>query len=878
PMPTTPFPTFVAIGALLLCATRLAAQDPTPTPAAVQPGPHGLTLVTDPPADCLDAWHRFTDRHPGAFRAHWNLATGTPSAVYGEGMAIADWRGSSLEEARRHAAAVLEQESELLRLGRSDFRETIGARMGRTWSFTFDQYFAGLPVIGGRADVRVSMAGRIAMLGSVAFEIPNDFSTTPAVGAEAATFTAWQNLGEPPTANPQAAPSPAPRLVIWGDTAARQRTAPRLCWEVAISNIAADGSGKIGRSYVDAQTGGVLRHENDKHQCGAGCAHDSHRRPNGETATAAAVPPASAPIPVNTSFTFRSYTRVGLSATSTPVLMPMVGLEVNVVGVGTFTTNQAGVITVNINAPTQLQISGFNGIHHRTITGSSAPSALHPGIPGMNQSFTLVPSGATSAQLAHSNCAYWIHLVNEWARGIFGNSPQLNGLDDLGVVVNINSSCNAYYSSGNNSVNFYAAGGGCQNSAFSTVIAHEWGHGLDNSYGGISNTATDGLSEGWADTVAMYLVDDPNVGEGFSGSGATRNGNNAVAYGTQTTEHGSGQSWMGFAWRFRDLLDNTLTRAQAKAISNEVFLGSIVADATDQLAATLEVFLADDDDGILNNGTPHYAELQLAAAIHALPVPMITPLVNDYCAGAITIGNGVHGPFNNTGATGISSSWVCLAGVADNDLWFRYVAPTAGQLTVSTCGLTSLNTKIQFRAGSCSGTVLACNDNSCGMQSTCTGNVPAGTIYIQVGALSYGTFRMQVWGPGSASGVPHGTGCGPVPLALAGTAPRLGTNLVLTTTGMNPTAPIGLQQLGNVGYQNGVNLGPIGMAGCYQWSENLVMHTIVGTGTTATYSLPIPNDTALLDYPLTAQSVALAPGYNSFGLVTSNGWWMKLGN
>jgi hypothetical protein len=37
-------------------------------------------LVTEPPADCADAWRRFTDRHPGAWSARWNLATGTPSA------------------------------------------------------------------------------------------------------------------------------------------------------------------------------------------------------------------------------------------------------------------------------------------------------------------------------------------------------------------------------------------------------------------------------------------------------------------------------------------------------------------------------------------------------------------------------------------------------------------------------------------------------------------------------------------------------------------------------------------------------------------------------------------------------------------------------
>lgn len=865
---TNTFAALFAVGALFAAATLAPAQDPT---AAGRPGPYGVTVTNDAPADCVDAWHRFTERHPGAWRANWNLATGTPSAAYGEGIALVDWRESSLEEARRQAHLVLQHESELLRLGRSDFREVIGARMGRTWSFTFDQFYAGLPVVGGRADVRVSMAGRIAMLGSVAFEIPGDFSTLPAVSAEAATFTAWQNLGETPTANPQAGPDEAPRLVIWGDAAARERTTPRLCWEVAIRNVGTDGSGKVGRSYIDAQTGAVLHYQNDKHECGAGCTHDSHRVEHGDEPAAMA-----APAPVTTSFTFLSSTRLGLSATATAVTVPLAGLDVNVVGVGTFTTNFAGVITVNLSVPTSITVNGFNGTHYQTIAGPSAPAYMFPAIPGLSQTCMLLPASATSAQLAHGNCAFWIHRVNEWARGILGNSPQLDALDGIAVHVNINATCNAYYS--NNSVNFYAAGGGCQNTAYSTIIAHEWGHGLDDRYGGSSNNTGDGLGEGWGDTVAMYLVDDPDIGEGFSGSGSLRNGNNQTLYGTQTEVHAAGQSWMGFAWRFRELLAGVMPRTQAISISNDVFLGTIVADADDQIAATLEVFLADDDDGILNNGTPHYAQLSLAALLHALPVPMLTALANDDCAGALTVVNGVNGPYSNLLATAVSSTWACSAGSADNDVWFRYVAPAAGQLTVSTCGLTSLNTKIQFRAGSCGGTVLACADDTCGLQTTCSGPVPAGTIYIQVGAATYGTFRLQLWGPGSAIGVAHGTGCGPGPLALAGTPPRIGSTLVLTTTGMNASTPIGLQQLGNLGYSNGIDLGPIGMPGCHQWSESLVMHAIVGSGTSATYSLAIPNDVNLLDYPLTAQSVAFAPGYNGLGFVTSNGWWMTLGN
>jgi hypothetical protein len=81
--------------------------------------------------------------------------------------------------------------------------------MGRTWTFTFDQFFRGLPVIGGRADVRVHMVGRVPMFGSTAWQIPADFDTGPALTTKRATAIAWQALGQQPT--DVRSPPPSPR-------------------------------------------------------------------------------------------------------------------------------------------------------------------------------------------------------------------------------------------------------------------------------------------------------------------------------------------------------------------------------------------------------------------------------------------------------------------------------------------------------------------------------------------------------------------------------------------------------------------------------------------------------------------------------------------
>ena len=48
--------------------------------------------------------------------------------------------------------------------------------------------------------------------------------------------------------------------------------------------------------------------------------------------------------------------------------------------------------------------------------------------------------------------------------------------------VNLNQTCNAFYSTTNGSINFYRSGGGCRNTGeIAAVFDHEWGHGLDDN-------------------------------------------------------------------------------------------------------------------------------------------------------------------------------------------------------------------------------------------------------------------------------------------------------------------------------------------------------------------------------------------------------------
>jgi hypothetical protein len=737
---------------LFLCAAASFAGALTGQKGVAQPDPTGDAVFTASPA-----WQRFVQQAGGIWHADIHPATGTPRAIWGSGLPLADWRENSLAEARRHAGLLLGDQHELLGLGTSEFREVIGSRMGSTWVLVYDQFFRGLPVIGGRADVRVHMRGRIPMFGSTAWPIAAGFDIGPRLDADTATMAAWQALGASPTDAAQPARVPAPRLVIWGDLAAARPSPVFLAWEVAISNVDRNGVGPIGRWYVDARTGAVLHYENDKHECGlAGCDHPHH---GARVGTAAA----ALPMPVPTTVTVRGWTRTGNDGFSALANVPLPGLVLNVPGIGTRTTDANGQFTIDIASAVTITVGALDGRHHAVMAGSSAPSGSFPVTPGVATTIQLLTSGATFNQAAHTTTTWWVDRTNEWCRTILGNSPELATADNVVPTVNIAQTCNAYYSA--NTINFYQAGGGCNNTAFSSVIVHEWGHGIDDRYGGISQT--DGLSEGWGDILGLYLTDSPILGSGFQTAGVgIRDGNNSVQYGSGGGVHTQGQSWMGFAWKLRDRLATTLgSRNAAITLTETIVVGSIAADATDQPAAVREVFIADDDDGNLVNGTPHSVDLIWACNQHSLPYPGLPGPANDDCATAIPLVNGQNGPFTTVGALTSSPGWPCALG--GRDLWYSYAVTGSGTLTVTTCGLATWDTALQIFSGTCSSLAsVGCIDDSCGLQSSLAVPVTPGTYYIRVGGYNsaVGPFSLNVSGPGGGGGVPatvatYGTGC-----------------------------------------------------------------------------------------------------------------------
>jgi hypothetical protein len=145
---------------------------------------------------------------------------------------------------------------------------------------------------------------------------------------------------------------------------------------------------------------------------------------------------------------------------------------------------------------------------------------------------------------------------------------------------------------------------------------------------------------------------------------------------------------------------------------------------------------------------------------------------SDSCATAQPIsGTGVFNFDCTSATTGVEgqNEYICYefgSSAVDNDVWFQWTPNFAGTVVVATCNLTTVDTKIAAYPMSAAGcptqnSALACNDDTCGLQSEISFAVVVGSAYI----LQIGTFPgAHAQSPGhfeiSSNAPPHGVNYG----------------------------------------------------------------------------------------------------------------------
>ncbi len=141
------------------------------------------------------------------------------------------------------------------------------------------------------------------------------------------------------------------------------------------------------------------------------------------------------------------------------------------------------------------------------------------------------------------------------------------------------------------------------------------------------------------------------------------------------------------------------------------------------------------------------AVLAVVAALPAsvLAAPALAQGAND-CASAQRVKGYGTFAFDTNGATtdGSADALCNFFSVSQiyNDVWFSFTAPETFVVEVALCGGTSLDSKLAVYEGStCSAPVIACNDDSCSLQSKVSFGAQAGQTYlVRIGAYSAADF------------------------------------------------------------------------------------------------------------------------------------------
>jgi trimeric autotransporter adhesin len=563
------------------------------------------------------------------------------------------------------------------------------------WQVSIPQVVAGIPVRDARLAASISHGNMVVMGAETWANVKID--TAPLIKAEKAVELGYAYINGPAAHDvmvraPQLEIVPyAPQEFQAGEAFAGvigKGYGHRLVWTYVIER-----GPELARweTMVDARTGEVLAFQDTNHY--------ADRQVSGGV------------YPVTSTGVCTIAARCGVMQTGWP--MPFANTQTT----GSF-ADSAGIFDwVSGNTTTTLsgdfvRISDACG----AISLTSTTGNLALGGTNNQHDCTTAGVGGAGNTAASRTAFYEVNKLQEMARGWL---PTNNWLLNTQLVanVNINSTCNAFWNG--SSINFYRSGGGCRNTGeLAGVFDHEWGHGMDDfdANGSLSNS-----SEAYADIAAIYRYQDSCVGHGFfatsnRGCGQTLDGtgfnsNEAQVGAAHCDTDCSGvrdADWakhspagadtaLGFvcgscttgsgpcgrqvhcaaapvrqaAWDLvaRDL-PNPLSQS-AFVIANRLFYqgsGNVGAwhsctcgGTSSGCGATngyMQWLTADDDNGNVNDGTPHRTAIFNAFNRHG--IACATPTAQSGCAGA----PGAPTLTATPSSSQVSLSWNAVAGAS----------------------------------------------------------------------------------------------------------------------------------------------------------------------------------------------------------------------
>ncbi len=609
-------------------------------PAAVLPGNAEAAAALPGVSVARRGWDAFVAEQGGGWQGWFDTRTGLPLLVQGRGI---PWLASAkepatLERLETLARGFVDAHPFLLGTwkGQLVLDRAASGRLGDNgWQVTFRQAVGGVPVADTRFDFHVVQGNLVAFGASRWATVQR--GATPSLSAGAARAALDRALGAAPGELAESAPAVLqfvardPRGTdgaVW-DGAVGSGLTHALAWRFTLRE---PGAAPTWVADVDADSGALLAFYDDTKYdrimggvfpvsddglCPTGCEQAGWPMPFADFSED------GGPVQYTGSHGMYACQAIGSQVRTT-----LAGQYVRV----SDTCGQANELTTCDNPQDLLQ-------------GPGTDCDVPPG---------------HSAGDTHAGRSSFYHLNRVMEKGrawLPGNAWLKSQLLDN---INIFSTCNAFWDGG--SVNFYRSGGGCRNTGeIAGVFVHEWGHGIDNNDGG----GYDNPSEAYADIVAFFETRESCVGRGFfmtdncGGYGDAclnctgirdqdwnMHASHAPADVAWVNAHCGGgggpcgkephcESYIS-AQAIWDLANRDLPAAGLDAASawqlaeklwyrsrdgsggNAYNCGGSSADGCASTSWFNKFRLIDDDDGNLNNGTPHAAAIFAAFKRHGI--------------------------------------------------------------------------------------------------------------------------------------------------------------------------------------------------------------------------------------------------------------------
>ena len=317
--------------------------------------------------------------------------------------------------------------------------------------------------------------------------------------------------------------------------------------------------------------------------------------------------------------------------------MPYLAIPDNING--TVYTDYNGNATGLVGGQRTLTVDGrYFDVNYSSGTPYTQSVTIEPGLP-----FNIALNPTNESGKAAMNAYIESNVVRDFTLARNPSYPTIGNQLDWDINIGVSGSCNAFYNG--SSINFYSAGGGCNNTAFSVIVHHEYGHHLVSVGGSGQNE----FGEGSGDVMGVLIERDSQLARGFftnDCNSGIRNADNTCTFDSSgcsscgSAIHSCGQLISGCVWDcVAAFEDSGMTPDEANFYMGDLYVNMIPlhSGGSIQQDILIDILTLDDNDGNLNNGSPNYFEIAAGFAVHGFDAPELSGLDFQFPSGTPSV-------------------------------------------------------------------------------------------------------------------------------------------------------------------------------------------------------------------------------------------------